>query len=98
MKTDRPVSFLARIVYLDWTPQKIRVHMFFSYLAFMFLTLIYNRIKEVYQPASLTSIQDLLSTVRLQYMIAGNEVKKKLESRDKDALNIATSLDLMSFA
>ncbi len=72
--------------------------MVFSYLAFMFLALIYNIVKEVYQPASLTSIQDLLSTIRLQYIISGNEVKKKLESKDKDALDIANSLDLMSIA
>ncbi len=81
-----------------WTPQKIRVHMFFTYLAFLFLALIYNRVKDIYQEASLTSIQDLLSTVRLQYIIAGNEVKKKLDSKDRDALNIANSLDLMSIA
>lgn len=29
-----------------WTPQKIKVHMFFSHIAYLFLALIYNRAKE----------------------------------------------------
>ena len=30
-----------------WTPQKIRVHMFFSYLAYMFLALIHNNARKI---------------------------------------------------
>ena len=88
---------LASPVY-HWTPQKIRVHMFFSYLAYLFLALIYNMVRKIHPQVSLASLQGLISTVRLQYMIAGKEVKKKLDSRDPDALDIAGKLDLMSVA
>ena len=88
---------LASPVY-HWTSQKIRVHMFFSYLAYLFLALIYNKVREINPQVSLASIQSIVSTVRLQYIITGKEVKKKLDSRDPDALDIAVKLDLMSVA
>ncbi|EQD36911.1 transposase-like protein, partial [mine drainage metagenome] len=53
---------LASTVY-HWTPQKIRVHMFFSYLAYLFLALMYNRIRPIYPGISLTSVQDMLAKV-----------------------------------
>ena len=61
---------LASPVY-HWTPQKIRVHMFYSYLTYMFLALIYNRIKAISETVSLVSVQDLLGQVRIQYIISG---------------------------
>lgn len=88
---------LASPVY-HWTPQKIKVHMFFSYLAYLFLALIYHKIKTVDETVSLTSVQDILAQVRLQYLISGKDVKKKLDSRSTKALNIATKLDLISVA
>ena len=86
---------LASPVY-HWTPQKIRVYMFFSYLAYMFLALIYNRIKPISETASLVSVQDLLRQVRIQYIISGKEVRKKLDSRNPETLIIADKLNLIS--
>ena len=88
---------LASPVY-HWTPQKIRVHMFFSYLAYMFLALIYNRIKAISETASLASVQDLLGQVRIQYIISGKEVRKKLDSWNPETLIIADKLNLISVA
>ena len=88
---------LASPVY-HWTPQKIRVYMFFSYLAYMFLALIYNRIKPISETASLVSVQDLLGQVRIQYIISGKEVRKKLDSRNPETLIIADKLNLISVA
>ncbi|EQD26270.1 transposase-like protein [mine drainage metagenome] len=88
---------LASPVY-HWTDQKIRVHMFFSYLAYLFLAVMYNRIRPIYPGISLTSVQDMLAKVRLQYIISGKEVRKNLDSRDPEALHIAASLDLISAA
>ncbi len=88
---------LASPVY-HWTPQKIRVHMFYSYLAYMFLALIYNRIKAISETVSLVSVQDLLGQVRIQYIISGKEVRKKLDSRNPETLIIADKLNLISVA
>ncbi len=88
---------LASPVY-HWTPQKIRVHMFFSYLAYMFLALIYNRIRSITETVSLVSVQDLLRQVRIQYIISGKEVRKKLDSRNPETLAIADKLNLISVA
>ena len=88
---------LASPVY-HWTPQKIRVHMFFSYLAYMFLALIYNRIRAISETVSLASVQDLLRQVRIQYIISGKEVRKKLDSRNPETLAIADKLNLISVA
>ncbi len=88
---------LASPVY-HWTPQKIRVHMLFSHLAYLFLALIYNRARKVDDRVSLSSVLDVIGQVRLQYTVRGKEVKKKLDSRDPEALKIAEKLDLISVA
>ncbi len=81
-----------------WTPHKIRVHMFFSHIAYLFLALIYNRVKKVDENISLHSVLDTINEVRLQYLVAGKKVIKKLDSRNMEALNIAEKLDLISLA
>ena len=89
------MSDLAKPEY-HWTPQKIRVHMFFSLMAYLFLALIRYRMHSIDQSTSLQSVHDKLSDVRLQYIISGKSVRKKLDSRNPDALRMAERLDLMS--
>jgi hypothetical protein len=72
--------------------------MFFSHLAYLFLSLIYNRARVVDEDVSLHSVLDTIGQVRLQYVITGREVRKKLDSGNNDALNIAQKLDLLSVA
>ncbi len=81
-----------------WTPHKIRVHMFFSHIAYLFLALIYNRVKKVDENVSLHSVLDTINEVRLQYIVTGRKVIKKLDSRNMEALNIAEKLDLISLS
>ena len=56
-----------------WTPQKIRAHMLFSHIAYLFLALIYNSIKDV---TSLTSTIDVLKTIRITFLMRNKEVRK----------------------
>ncbi|EQD67992.1 transposase-like protein, partial [mine drainage metagenome] len=88
---------LASPVY-HWTPQKIKVHMLFSYLAYLFLALIHHKMKGIDESVSLISALDVLAKVRLQYLISGKKVKKKLDSKSTEALNIASEIDLISLA
>jgi len=43
-----------------WTPQKIRVHMFFSLMAYLFPSLVYNEIHRVDESVSLISIMEYM--------------------------------------
>jgi transposase len=81
-----------------WTPQKIKVHMFFSHLAYLFLAVIYNRMKKIDESVSLQSVQGILSQVRLQYVISGKNVRKKIDSRNGKALAMAEKMNLISKA
>ncbi len=69
-----------------------------SYIAYLFLALIYNRVKKVDENVSLDSVLDAINEVRLQYLVAGKKVIKKLDSRNVEALNIAEKLDLISLS
>ena len=86
---------LASPIY-HWTPQKIKVHMFFSYLSYMFLALIYNKMKKINENVSLVSATDLLSQVRIQYLVSGKKVEKRLDSRNPESLYISEKLNLIS--
>jgi transposase len=81
-----------------WTPQKIKVHMFMSLLAYLFLALIYNRMRIVDERVSLVSARDILNSVRIQYILSGKEVTKKIDSASLEARRIAEQLKLMSVA
>ena len=62
--------------------------------------LIFMRInaRKVDDRVSLASVLDLIGQVRLQYIVRGKEMRKKLDSRDPGALKIAEKLDLISVA
>ena len=53
-------------------------------------------LKTVSETVSLVSVQDLLRQVRIQYIISGKEVRKKLDSRNPETLIIADKLNLIS--
>jgi len=48
-----------------WTPQKIRVHMFFSLMAYLFLSLIYNEIHREDESVSLISTMEYMKDINL---------------------------------
>ena len=77
-----------------WTPQKIRVHMFFSLLAYLFLALIRMTVKPV-MDLYLTTVQEVISTIRIVYITRGKSVDVKLSSGDERALRIMEKFDLV---
>jgi len=60
-----------------WTPQKIKVQMFFSYLAYRVLALIHHEIREI---VSLQSTQNALKSIRLIVMSRGESVRNVVTS------------------
>ena len=62
-----------------WTPQKIRVHMFFSIMAYLFLALIRVIIKPVME-LYLTTVMEVISTINTVYMTRGKSVSVRLSS------------------
>jgi transposase len=71
-----------------WTPQKIRVHMFFSHIAYLYLALIHYRIRE---SVSLTSTTEVLRTIRITMLVRGKSVSKVVTSHDergKEAIKV----------
>ena len=81
-----------------WTPQKIKMHMFMSLLAYLFLALIYNRMRSVDEHVSLVSARDILNSVRIQYVLPGKGVKKKVDSLSLEVRRIAEQLNIISVA
>ncbi|MFP3318322.1 MAG: transposase, partial [Thermoplasmata archaeon] len=69
------------------------VHMFFSLLSFLFLALLYNKLKEI-EGISLANVPDYLSNIRAIYIISGDKVKRKIEARDEISKKIIENLDL----
>ena len=64
-----------------WTPQKIRVHMFFSLMAYLLLALIYNEIHSINGSVSLISIRDYLRDININYAASGRSVTWKIECK-----------------
>jgi len=53
-----------------WTPQKIRVHMFFSLMGYLFLALIRMIIKPV-MDLYVTTVQEVISLIRIVHLTEG---------------------------
>jgi len=64
-----------------WTPQKIRVHMFFSLMAYLFLSLVYNEIHRVDESVSLISTMEYMKDINLIYAANGKQVTEKIECK-----------------
>lgn len=87
---------LASPIY-HWTPQKIRVHMFFSHVTYLFLALMRMKLKPVME-LYLSSVKDVLSTIKIVYIVRGKSVEKRLFSGDERARNVMNKIDLMKVA
>ncbi|MGC8585766.1 MAG: IS1634 family transposase, partial [Thermoplasmata archaeon] len=88
---------LASPIY-HWTPEKIRVHMFLSYLAYLFLSLIYNEARNIDESISLENVLDRLLSVNIIYMTDGKKEKKIINSNDDIGLKILKGLRLERFS
>jgi len=64
-----------------WTPQKIRVHMFFSLMAYLFLSLVYSEIHREDESASLISTMEYMKDINLIYAANGKQVTEKIECK-----------------
>ncbi|MGC8996242.1 MAG: hypothetical protein ACP5JT_06195 [Thermoplasmata archaeon] len=88
---------LASPIY-HWTSDKIRVHMFLSYLAYLFLSLIYNEARNIDESISLENVLDRLLSVNIIYMTDGKKEKKIINSNDDIGLKILKGLRLERFS
>ena len=79
-----------------WTPQKIRVHMFFSLMAYLFLALIYNEIHSHNESVSLISTVGYLKDINLNYAIRGKSVTSKIECKSEISELIRKVMNLES--
>jgi len=83
---------LASPIY-HWTPQKIRVHMFFSLLSLLVLAVIYNAVKDV-SGVSLSSVLDTLRGIRMTFIVNGRNVVKRLDAKGDDEIRICERLGI----
>ncbi|MFG1450083.1 MAG: transposase [Thermoplasmataceae archaeon] len=81
-----------------WTPQKIKVHMLFSYLAYMFLALIYNRIRTWISTVSLISALDILGQIRIVYAARGSRTVKRIDAKSPEGIVVAEKMKLLDQA
>ena len=65
------------------TPQKIRVHMFMSLLAYLFLSLIYNEIHRAKESISLPSTVDIMKDIMVVYAANGKKVMGRLDFKSE---------------
>ncbi|MEM0135149.1 MAG: hypothetical protein QXU18_07995 [Thermoplasmatales archaeon] len=84
---------LAFLVY-HWTLQKIKVHILFSYLAYLFLALMRMKIKPI-MDLCLLSVTDILSTIKVIYIVGGKSIEKRLFSADERARKVMDKIDLI---
>lgn len=75
------------------TPQKIRVHMFFSLLPLLLLALIYNAVKDI-SGVSLSSILNTLRGIRMTFIVNGRNVVKRLDAKGDDEISICERLGI----
>ncbi len=87
---------LASPIY-HWTADKIKVHMFFSYLTYLFLALIYNECKKRGIEVSLNSVMDHLSPINIIYITDGKRTKKVISTNDETGMKILRDLNLERF-
>jgi len=80
-----------------WTPKKIKVHMFLSYLAYLFLSLIYNEAKKADDNISLETVLSHLSPINIIYLTDGKKTKKVISTKDETGMKILKYLNLERF-
>ncbi len=66
-----------------WIPQKIRVHVFMSLIAYLFLSLIYNEIKKYDDSVSVSSTIEAMNDIMLVYLARSNKIKEKFDFKSE---------------
>ncbi len=79
-----------------WTPRKIRVHMFFSLMAYLFLALIYNEIHSRDESVSLISMKDYFKDINLNYAANGKSVAWRIECKSDISELLVKTMNLES--
>ena len=77
-----------------WTPQKIKVHMFLSLMAYLFLALIYNEIRR-YREISLASTVEIMKDIMVVYAARGKKVIEKLDFKSEMGEEVARIMNLV---
>ena len=78
-----------------WTPQKIRVHMVLSHLAYLFLSLMRLKMKEAVDLYLITTAE-VRSTIKIVYLRRGKYVENRLVSSDERAKKVMEKIDLLN--
>jgi len=79
-----------------WTPQKIKVHMFFSFMAYLFPALIYNEIHSYNESVSLISAMGYMKDINLNYAARGKSVTVRMECKSDISELIRKAMNLES--
>ncbi len=66
-----------------WTPQKIRVHMLMSMIAYLFLALIYNEMHRSVDEISLQSTAEAMKDIMVVYAARGKTVRSRLDFKSE---------------
>ena len=77
-----------------WTPQKIRVHMFMSLLAYLFLSLIYNEMHGTEKSVTLPSTIDIMKDIMVVYAAKGKKVNESLDFKSEMGRNMGMIMKL----
>ena len=83
---------LAFLIY-HWTTQKIKVHMFLSLMAYLFLAVIYNEIRR-YGDMSLTSTIEIMKDIMVVFTRRGRKVIEKLDFKSEMGEVVARIMNL----
>ena len=84
---------LAFPVY-NWISRKIRVHMFMSLLAYLFLTLIYNGMHRSVDEISLASTSDVMKDIMVVYAARGKTIRSKLDFKSETGRRVGEVMKL----
>ena len=76
------------------TPQKIRVHMFMSLLAYLFLSLIYNEMHRTEKSVTLPSTIDIMKDIMVVYAAKGKKVNESLDFKSEMGRNMGMIMKL----
>ena len=76
------------------TPQKIRVHMFMSLLAYLFLSLIYNEIHSAKEIVSLPSTVDIMKDIMVVYAANKRKVIGRLDFKSEIGREVGSIMKL----
>lgn len=77
-----------------WTTQKMKVHMFMSLLAYLFLSLIYNEMHRSDSTMSLVSMVENMKDIMVVYAARGKTVRARLDFKSETGKTIGRVMKL----